>query len=260
MPTPPLAAAVFASGSGSNFQSLLEAEGRGAPWRVRLLVSDREDAGALSRAEAAGVATRVVPVRGRDGDEVGRETLDALEGAGARVVFLAGYLRLVPALVVEAYRRRILNVHPALLPAFGGKGMWGQHVHEAVLAAGCRLSGATVHYVDERYDEGTILAQWPVPVLAGDTPATLAARVLAVEHRLYPLAAAHLCGALAAGREPGPFAPLADAFALARAAGGSGGASEATAALTLPSAATLARSTTTVSTLDYLYQEAFPAP
>lgn len=212
----PLRAAAFASGSGSNFQALLDAErGGGAdhPWRTVLLISDREGAGALDRAASAGVPTRIVPVSGRDPGEVGAETVAALEKAGVEVIFLAGYLRLVPAAVVARFTRRILNIHPALLPSFGGKGMWGRHVHEAVLASGARVTGPTVHFVDERYDEGTILAQWPVPVRGDDTPESLAARVLRVEHRLYPAAAAHLCRALRAGEEPRPLEFPGDAFA-----------------------------------------------
>ena len=116
-----------------------------------------------------------------------------------QVILLAGYLRLIPPAVVKAFPRRILNIHPALLPAFGGKGMWGHHVHEAVLASGASFSGPSVHFVDEEYDTGSILAQWPVPVLAGDTPDSLAARVLKVEHVIYPLAAEHLCRAVARG-------------------------------------------------------------
>jgi folate-dependent phosphoribosylglycinamide formyltransferase PurN len=120
------------------------------------------------------------------------------------VIVLAGYLKLVPPEVVARYAGRILNIHPALLPSFGGKGMYGMNVHRAVIEAGVPESGATVHFVDERYDEGHILAQRTVPVQAGDTPEDLAARVLAVEHRLYPEAVDHLCEALAAGRDPGP--------------------------------------------------------
>ena len=210
----PLRAALFASGSGTNAQALLDRERRGASWRTALLVSDRPDAGALERARTAGVATRVIPDRERAADEVAAETLAALEEAGVEVVFLAGYLRLVPAAVVAAFPGRMLNVHPALLPSFGGKGMWGRRVHEAVLASGAGVSGPTVHFVDERYDEGRILAQWPVPVRPGDTAATLAARVLRAEHVLYPLAAQHLCRALASGEAPGPLAPPGEAFAL----------------------------------------------
>jgi folate-dependent phosphoribosylglycinamide formyltransferase PurN len=102
------------------------------------------------------------------------------------LVVLAGYLSLVPAEVTERYAGRMLNVHPALLPSFGGHGLYGARVHRAVLAAGARVSGATVHFVDAHYDRGPIVAQWPVPVLADDTPESLAARVLRVEHLLFP--------------------------------------------------------------------------
>lgn len=209
-PSAPLRAAVFASGGGSNFQSLLDAERErpgGTPWRTVLLISDRESAGALERAGRAGVESRVIPVRDRPAAEVSAQTVDVLAAAEVDVIFLAGYLRLLPAGVVTRWSRRVINIHPALLPAFGGKGMWGRHVHEAVIASGTRVTGATVHFVDAAYDEGTILAQWPVPVLVGDTPEVLAGRVLEAEHRLYPRAAAHLCRALLDGREPLPLDP-----------------------------------------------------
>lgn len=200
-----LPVAVFASGGGTNLQALLDHEAEQDAWRVAVVVSDREGAGALERARSAGREAVVVPVPGRDPGEVAADTLEHLERLEVGVVLLAGYLRLVPGPVVEAYRRRILNIHPALLPAFGGKGMWGRHVHEAVLASGAKVSGATVHFVDEEYDRGTILAQWPVPVLPADTAETLAARVLRVEHVLYPRAADHLCRAVTEGRQPGGF-------------------------------------------------------
>jgi formyltetrahydrofolate-dependent phosphoribosylglycinamide formyltransferase len=191
--------AVFASGGGSNFQSLLDHASSDTVMRIVLLVSDRPEVGALERAAKAGVATRVIPVKGRPLEEVGTETLAALQEFGVQVILLAGYLRLVPPEVVRAFPRRILNIHPALLPSFGGKGMWGHRVHEAVLASGATLSGPTIHFVDEEYDTGSIFAQWPVPVLPGDTPDTLAARVLQIEHILYPLAAEHLCRAVERG-------------------------------------------------------------
>jgi formyltetrahydrofolate-dependent phosphoribosylglycinamide formyltransferase len=210
----PVNAAVFASGGGSNFQALLDREGPegkgGAAWRTRLLVVDREGIGAIDRAQRAGVPVCHMPVSKRDPVELGEATLAALRAAEVEVIFLAGYLRLIPAAVTSAYRRRILNVHPALLPDFGGKGMWGRAVHEAVLRAGVPRTGVTVHFVDERYDEGDVLAQWPVPVLPGDDPDRLAARVLQVEHLLYPLAAQRLCRALAAGDEPVPLPPPDD--------------------------------------------------
>lgn len=186
--------AVFASGGGSNLQALLDAFNTvpDAPARVALVISDRSDAGALDRALAADVPAHVVDVRSQPEEDAALEMLELLRHHGVGFIALAGYLRLVPAQVIRAYPSRIVNIHPALLPAFGGRGMYGRRVHEAVLATGARVSGPTVHYVSERYDEGRIIAQWPVPVLPGDSPDTLAARVLAVEHRLYPLVLAAL--------------------------------------------------------------------
>nr|WP_243665078.1 phosphoribosylglycinamide formyltransferase [Rhodothermus marinus] len=112
--------------------------------------------------------------------------LEVLRAHDVELVALAGYLKKIPDNVVAAYRNRILNIHPSLLPAFGGPGMYGRRVHEAVLNYGVRWTGATVHLVDEEYDHGPIVLQEPVPVLPDDTPETLAARVLEVEHRLYP--------------------------------------------------------------------------
>jgi formyltetrahydrofolate-dependent phosphoribosylglycinamide formyltransferase len=185
---------VLASGGGSNLQALLDAFNTApdAPARIALVISDRPEAGALARASAAGVPAQVVPVTGRSDAEVTAATLALLEEHAIGLVALAGYLRLVPAAVIRAYQGRIVNIHPALLPAFGGQGMYGARVHAAVLASGARVSGPSVHYVTEAYDQGGIIAQWPVPVLPDDTAATLAARVLLVEHRLYPLVIAAL--------------------------------------------------------------------
>ncbi len=184
--------AVFVSGGGSNLGALLAHQaslGALATGEVVLVVSNRATAGALDRARAAGIATHV-PARAADGAAL----LAVLAEHGVEVVVLAGYLALVPAPVVRAFRGRIVNVHPALLPAFGGPGMYGRHVHAAVLAHGARVSGATVHFVDEEYDRGAIIAQWPVPVFEEDTPETLAARVLRVEHVLLPRVVELLCG------------------------------------------------------------------
>lgn len=188
----PMHVAVAVSGRGSNLDALLRALGPGAPARVVLVLSDRSDAPALERAAARGIPAVTL----REPSE-SREWLEALERHAADLVVLAGYLKLVPAEVVAGYRGRILNVHPALLPNFGGKGMYGRRVHEAVLASGARESGATVHLVDEVYDRGAILGQARVPVLPGDDPDTLAARVLELEHRLLPAA---VLAAAAAGR------------------------------------------------------------
>jgi formyltetrahydrofolate-dependent phosphoribosylglycinamide formyltransferase len=186
--------AVLASGGGSNLQALLDHADRLAERRaydVALVAADRRDAGALARAATRGIPTAVLA------DPADGAALDALLAAHvADVVVLAGYLKLVPAAVTRRYHGRMLNVHPALLPAFGGPGMYGRRVHEAVLAAGVRLSGPTVHLVDEAYDRGAVVAQWPVPVHDADTPDTLARRVLAAEHLLLPRAVQ----ALAAGR------------------------------------------------------------
>jgi phosphoribosylglycinamide formyltransferase-1 len=199
-----LRAAVFASGGGSNFQALLDHQRGDGSWEVVLLVTDRPDAGAVDRARAGGVTAVVVPATDREGTEVTRELLEVLDEHGIDLILLAGYLKLVPREVVARYRQRILNIHPALLPKFGGKGMYGLRVHRAVLESGDEESGATVHFVDEEYDRGPVLAQRRVPVRSDDVPETLAARVLSVEHRLYPAAVDHLCEAVRAGEEPEP--------------------------------------------------------
>jgi phosphoribosylglycinamide formyltransferase/phosphoribosylglycinamide formyltransferase-1 len=177
----PVRVAVLASGGGTNLQALLDALRDAPRARVAHVITNRADAGALERARASGVPATVL----RDPDDAA-ELLGALGGT-ADLVVLAGYLKLVPPAVVAQFRWRMINIHPALLPAHGGAGMYGRRVHAAVLASGAAESGATVHYVDEQYDRGPIIAQRRVPVLAGDTPETLAARVLDAEHRLLPL-------------------------------------------------------------------------
>jgi phosphoribosylglycinamide formyltransferase-1 len=179
----PMHVAVAVSGRGSNLDALLGALGPDAPARVVVVLSNRPDAAALERA----ASSRVPSVALRDPADSG-EWLGVLERHAVDLVVLAGYLRLVPSGVIARFRGRIINVHPALLPSFGGKGMYGRRVHEAVLASGARESGATVHLVDEVYDRGAILGQVRVPVLPGDDPDRLGARVLEVEHRLLPAA------------------------------------------------------------------------
>jgi len=204
--------AVLASGRGSNLQALLDDLAPDtAPGRVVLVLSNRADAGALTRARQAGV--RAAALADGAGDPL--TLLETLRSAEAELVVLAGYLKRVPDAVVAAYRGRMLNIHPALLPAFGGPGMYGHRVHEAVLASGARVSGASVHLVDEEYDHGTILAQWPVPVRPGDTADTLAARILAIEHRLLPAVVRAVCRRILAGAPVEPLASAADAFVLA---------------------------------------------
>lgn len=192
MPTQPRTRiAAFVSGGGSNFVALHQFQlerGDSAAGEVVLLVSNRPNCPALARGTERGIATEVL----RDAQD-GTTLLALLEQHQIEVLVLAGYLAHVPVAVTRAYRGRILNVHPSLLPAFGGKGMYGRHVHAAVLQAGARISGATVHFVDEVYDRGAIVAQWPVPVFEEDSPETLGARVLRVEHALFPRVVELLC-------------------------------------------------------------------
>jgi len=173
--------AVAISGRGSNLEALHEALKAGAAAKIVVVISDRPDAGGLERARQWGLSTEVLP-----SPSDGAVWLAVLRRYAVDLVVLAGYVKLVPANVIAGYRGRIVNVHPALLPAFGGQGMYGRRVHEAVLASGVRETGATVHLVDEVYDHGATLAQARVPVLPGDTPELLAQRVLEVEHRLLP--------------------------------------------------------------------------
>ena len=183
----PFQVAVFVSGSGTNLQALLDRfpAGTEGEARVSRVIASRPGIGAIARAERAGVPWSVLPA-GVGSDGLAEAMLEELDLARADIVVLAGFLKLVPESVVRAYRGRILNIHPALLPSFGGHGMYGKRVHEAVIRSGARISGATVHIVDEEYDHGAIVAQWPVPVLEADTAESLAARILTVEHRLLP--------------------------------------------------------------------------
>ena len=186
--------AVLASGGGSNLQSIIDhfAElGPRAAATVSVVASDRPQAGALARARAAGIETVVLRDRAADGTEI----FELLADRSIDIVALAGYLRLIPEVVVDRFANRMLNIHPALLPKHGGPGMYGIRVHQAVLNAGERVSGATVHLVTHEYDSGPVLAQWPVAVAPNDNAATLGARVLIAEHALYP----RVIHALAAG-------------------------------------------------------------
>ena len=192
MPTQPRTRiAAFVSGGGSNFVAVHEfqrSRGELAAGEVVLVVSNKSGCGALARAIERGITCAVL-ANTRDGHAL----LALLHEHRINVLVLAGYLALVPAAVTRAYRGKIVNVHPALLPAFGGPGMYGKHVHAAVLAAGARISGATVHFVDEVYDRGAIIAQWPVPVFEEDSAESLSARVLHIEHALLPRVVELLC-------------------------------------------------------------------
>ncbi|HUF30550.1 MAG TPA: phosphoribosylglycinamide formyltransferase [Gemmatimonadaceae bacterium] len=177
--------AVLASGRGSNLRVMLEYfahSARREAATVVLVASNKPDAGALGIARDAGIEARVLDT----GPEHEAALLHLFDEQEIDIVVLGGYLRLIPGAVVRRYSGRMINVHPALLPAFGGPGMYGARVHRAVLTAGVRLSGPTVHFVDDIYDHGAIIAQWPVPVFPGDTEEAVASRVLYAEHRLLP--------------------------------------------------------------------------
>jgi len=176
--------AVLASGRGSNLQAIIEHFDNLARERIAkvvLVASNRADAPALIRA-----ATASIDIASFDASDDGSTLLDLLRKARVDLVVLAGYLKRIPPMVVREYSGRIINIHPALLPAFGGAGMYGARVHEAVIASGAEESGVTVHLVDDAYDRGPIVAQWRVAVETSDTAESLAARVLAVEHIVYP--------------------------------------------------------------------------
>ncbi len=188
--------AVLASGGGSNLQAILDhllrlGDRRGGD--VVLVASSRPNAGALERANRAGITTGVV---GGDAESAASSLASLLDQHTIDLIVLAGYLKLVPPEIVARFSGRMINIHPALLPAFGGPGMYGQRVHRAVLDAGVRVTGVTAHFVDDTYDRGHIIAQWPVPVFASDDAGTLAARVLRVEHLVFP----RVVDAVAAGR------------------------------------------------------------
>lgn len=187
----PLKLAVMVSGSGSNLQAIIDRFHREdkdtRTVSVVLVISDREGAYGLERARNAGIDTIVIAPSDYSGsDAFGEKLIETYKRYEIEYIVLAGYLKMIPANVVKCYRNRIINIHPALLPLFGGKGMYGIRVHRAVLESGMKVSGASIHFVDEIYDHGPIIAQRTVPVYSDDTPESLAARVLEVEHRLLP--------------------------------------------------------------------------
>ncbi len=181
--------AVFGSGKGSNFQSILDAirQKRIPSARISLVISNNSNAGILEIARtnslpALHLSQKLFTTEGEYVDAL----LAAMQAHDVNFIVLAGYMKRLPSRLVIAYRNRVLNIHPALLPLFGGQGMYGRHVHEAVIAAREQWSGATVHIVDDEYDHGAIVLQKRVAVSKDDTPETLAAKVLNIEHEIYP--------------------------------------------------------------------------
>ena len=187
--------AIFASGGGSNFQEIYNQIQKGdIPAKIVLVVSNNPQCGAIIFASEQGLENFIVnDTRFPNPDTRDKLLLQALLKAEVELICLAGYMKLLPKRIVKEYKDRILNIHPALLPQFGGKGFYGMKVHEAVIEAGAAESGVTVHLVDEEYDHGKIIAQTKVKVQSGDTAKTLAKRVLKVEHDLYPKVVKAFC-------------------------------------------------------------------
>lgn len=180
--------AAFASGRGSNLAAILARidDGRLRDAQVSLVISNNSESGALELARRRGIRALHISSRTHpDPEALAQALLEALQQERVELILLAGYMKKLPVQVVRRYPRRILNIHPALLPRHGGQGMYGLRVHESVLRSGETESGASVHFVDEDYDHGPVAAQVRVPVLAGDTPERLAERVLEAEHDLY---------------------------------------------------------------------------
>ena len=192
--------AVLISGSGRTLKNFIDTAAEGnLPIDIRLVVSSSAKAGGLKHAEAAGIPTAVVNrgdfAKGGAGDKAYGDAIFApCRAAGVDCVAMAGFLKLAP--VPDDFAGRVVNIHPALIPAFCGPGMYGRQVHQAVLDAGVKVTGCTVHFVDNQYDHGPIIWQQPVPVFADDTADTLAARVFEAEKDAYP----HVLKLLAAGR------------------------------------------------------------
>ncbi len=197
---------VLISGGGTNLQALIDEEkamnraavqgGEPCPYHICAVFSDRKDAYGVERAKVAGIPVEIVSpyaVMGRekasvaDAEEkrlaVSQRVLSLAKEYGAKAIVLAGFLTVLRGSLIDEYKGKIINLHPALLPKFGGEGMWGHHVHEAVIAAGEKESGCTVHFVDAGCDTGKIILQKKVPVLPGDTPDTLYARIAPEEHK-----------------------------------------------------------------------------
>lgn len=183
--------AVLVSGGGSNLQSIIDNTKNGilkGIAEVVLVIASSPDAYGLVRAQKENIKNYALDFKNMDKADYDNQMYKLIKESGADLVCLAGYLRKIPDNIVKEYKSRILNIHPALLPKFGGKGMYGHHVHEAVVKAGEKKSGPTVHFVDENYDTGSIILQKEVPVYETDTPDDVAKRVLVQEHIIFPKA------------------------------------------------------------------------
>lgn len=174
----------FASGSGTNFQSVIDAINSGRlQAQISGLITDRPEAVALERAEKHGIPTHIIDLKKPD---IGKHLLDLLSGLEPDLIVLAGYLKKIPDSIIEKYRGKIINIHPSLLPKYGGKGFYGMRVHQAVIENGEKASGCTVHFVDEIYDNGSVIEQVKVSVNKNESPDSLAKKILREEHKLLP--------------------------------------------------------------------------
>ena len=182
-----IAVLVSGHGRGSNLQAIIDAcsEGR-IDGRVAVVIGVKDDAPAMDRARTSAIpAIEIKPKDFATDEDYGRRILDVLAERKVDLICLAGYMRILPSEIVSTYRWRIMNTHAALIPSFCGKGMYGEHVPQAILEYGVKISGCTIHFVDEAYDHGPIIVQKALPVQEDDTPETLAARVLPMEHQSY---------------------------------------------------------------------------
>ncbi|OGO78356.1 MAG: phosphoribosylglycinamide formyltransferase [Clostridiales bacterium GWB2_37_7] len=192
---PKLKIAVFVSGSGSNLQALIDAVNAGIiKGQIEIVISDRPDAYALQRAEEQGIPALCIDKKARrDEASFGLQLMSCLASVKPDLIILAGFLSILPSKFVEEYQGKIINIHPSLIPAFCGKGYYGEKVHRGVIEYGVKISGATVHFVDENTDTGPIILQQAVEVTADDTPETLAKKILPIEHKLIVKAAELFC-------------------------------------------------------------------
>ncbi len=185
---PDLNIGILVSGNGTNLQSIIDAVERGEiKGTIAVVISSKKDAFALQRAHNHNIeAVFLDPEKYPERDEYCRALVDELQSRQVGLVCLAGFMHILTPYFVAQFKYKTINIHPALLPSFGGKGMYGHHVHEAVISSGENVSGCTVHFVDEGCDTGPIILQSKVPVYTNDTPESLAERVLKEEHKIYP--------------------------------------------------------------------------
>ncbi len=178
--------ALFASGEGSNAEAIVRYFANNPTIEVALMVCNRKEAGVYERMQKWGIPCHTISKTEWQPGSSGQQVLDLMRSEGISLIVLAGFLAYIPGAIVKTYEGRIINIHPSLLPKYGGKGMWGHHVHEAVLAARETVSGITIHHVTENLDEGSIIFQAQCEVLPDDTPDSLAARIHQLEHAHYP--------------------------------------------------------------------------